>query len=150
MFFFSVLLCSFSKFNALTTDDLLYRLLLKYWHIILILCFNSSFFYSFQDFAILFRWIETGKNINCFLMISVMIFVERTKTANLIFNSYLVDSLLMWSLNNLRFQNLTWKVLFAARLRPRGFLLGRVFSRPLCGNTDDFKRMYLCHKGSVQ
>ena len=31
-----------------------------------------------------------------------------------------------------------------------GFLFGRVFSRPPCGNTDDFKYMYLCHKDSGQ
>ena len=30
-----------------------------------------------------------------------------------------------------------------------GGLLGRGFSRPPSGNTDNFKRMYLCHKGSV-
>ena len=38
----------------------------------------------------------------------------------------------------------------SCQIETPGVLLGRVFSRPSSGNTDDFKRMYLCHKGSVQ
>ena len=38
----------------------------------------------------------------------------------------------------------------SCQIRTARCLLGRVFSKPTCGNTDGFGYMYLCHKCTVQ